>query len=105
MRLQEHGYFVQPESAEADIQELEDMASPVAAFVRDRCNVSQQLEINVDELFAAWGRWCDANGNQQGSKGIFGKHLKAAFPQVTTTQHMQSDGTRPRYYEGLDLER
>ena len=105
MRLQERGYFVQPESAKADIQELEDMASPVAAFVRDRCNVGPDLEVNVDDLFAAWGRWCDANGNQQGSKGIFGKHLKAAFPQVTTTQHMQSDGTRPRFYEGLDLDR
>jgi putative DNA primase/helicase len=105
VRLQERGHFTQPESAKDTTRELEDLASPVSAFVRDRCNVSPALEVNVDDLFREWGRWCDANGHQQGSKTIFGRNLKAAFPRVKVAQHKQSDGTRPRYYEGLDLER
>jgi putative DNA primase/helicase len=105
MRLQERGYFTQPASAKEAIRELEDLASPVSAFVRDRCTVGPGLEVNVDELFTGWGEWCESNGNQQGSKGIFGKNLKAAFPHVKVTQHKQSDGKRPRHYEGLDLER
>ena len=104
-RLNERGYFEPPESGKDAVQQLEDLSSPVSAFVRDRCNIGHALGVNVDELFAAWGRWCDGNGNQQGSKGIFGKNLKAAFPQVTIAQHKQSDGTRPRYYTGINLDR
>jgi putative DNA primase/helicase len=81
------------------------MASPVSAFIRDRCNLRPDLEVNVDDLFREWGQWCSSNGHQQGSKGVFGKHLRAAFPQIAVTQHVQSDGTRPRYYIGIDLNR
>jgi hypothetical protein len=42
-RLTERGYFVQPASARQAAEELSDLASPVGAFVRERCIVAQSL--------------------------------------------------------------
>src|SRR5262249_3372811 len=41
-RLRERGRFVQPESAAQAIQDLEDLSSPVTAFVRERCRVGPE---------------------------------------------------------------
>ena len=38
-RLAARGYFVQPASAKQAVEELSDLASPVGAFVRERCMV------------------------------------------------------------------
>jgi putative DNA primase/helicase len=42
---------------------LQDLASPVAAFVRDRCERGPKLEVPVNELYTAWRSWTDDNGH------------------------------------------
>ena len=53
-RLYERGHFIQPKSATDEIHELEDLGSPVGAFVRDRCDVGPISEVSVDELYREW---------------------------------------------------
>ena len=42
-RLNARGYFVNPESGADAIQQMEDLSSPISAFIRDRCVVGGRL--------------------------------------------------------------
>jgi len=48
-----HGSFTEPASSADAIAALQDLVSPVAAFVRERCNRGAGREIGVAELYAA----------------------------------------------------
>ena len=56
------GAFVQPESAREMIDDLEDLGSPVSAFVHDRCCVGPGYRVAVGDLYAEWKAWCTAEG-------------------------------------------
>ena len=102
-RLRERGHYTQPASGRDAVQELEDLASPVKAFVRDRCNVGPSLSVERGALFTAWAVWCEANNYKVGGAATFGKNLRAAVRELKTSQP-RGDGERHRYYEGIDLE-
>jgi putative DNA primase/helicase len=84
-RLNERGYFAMPSSSEEAIRQLEDLSSPVGAFVRDRCTVGPEHEVLVDGLYTAWRSWCSEQGRDRpGIKATFGRDLRAAVPGITT---------------------
>jgi putative DNA primase/helicase len=58
-RLHERGHFVVPTSVKDVVQEIEDLSSPVSAFVRDECVVGPGHRVVVDVLYDAWRRWCE----------------------------------------------
>jgi len=72
VRLQRRGHFVQPESANAVIGELHDLGSPISQFIRDRCLIGKQFSGPIDELYAAWRKWCESQGATAGTKPTFG---------------------------------
>jgi putative DNA primase/helicase len=97
-RLRKHGHFTQPESAADLVEEMRELSSPVAAFVRERCKLGPTFEIAPDPLFNAWKSWAVLQALEKpGSKQTFGKRLRAAAPAVTIVQH-------PRRYQGIDLD-
>lgn len=51
--LQERGHFVQPESGRKLVADMEDLGSPVTAFLRECCAVGPQETVPVQELFTA----------------------------------------------------
>ena len=99
IRLRERGHFLQPASSDEAVQVVEDLASPISAFVRDRCTVEAGKEVSCDALFIAWQAWCEAQGRKPSGKSSFGRDLKAALPGIRIMQHQ-----RVRFYEGLHLE-
>lgn len=102
-RLQERGHFVQPDSALELLGELNDLSSPISAFVRDRCVVGPAYRTPVDDLFAAWRTWCEANGRKEaGTIQTFGRDLLAALPQIRRVRPQVGD-ERYRGYEGIGL--
>jgi P4 family phage/plasmid primase-like protien len=52
-RLHERGHFVVPTSVRDVVQEIEDLSSPVSAFVRDECVVGPGHRVVVDVLYDA----------------------------------------------------
>jgi len=99
-RLRPRGHFVQPESVLDAVRELEDLSSPVLAFVRDRCVVAPGRRIWVDNLYAAWNAWCEQDGRSSvTNKQTFGRDLAAAVPGIT---RRRGSGDVP-FYEGIDL--
>jgi putative DNA primase/helicase len=101
--LAAQGAFTEPASTADAVIALQDLASPVAAFVRDRCTVGGDREVLVDELYTAWRTWCDDNGRSRpGSKQTFGRDLRAVVPGLRVVRSRDGE-TRERWYYGVAL--
>ncbi len=102
-RLRDRGYFVQPSAAEEAVRELEDLGSPIAAFVRERCETGLGHEVECQRLYYAWKTWCEEYGRDHVcTLHTFGRDLRAAVPMLRTTQHRGQDA-RKRFYLGIRL--
>jgi putative DNA primase/helicase len=102
VRLAKQGRFTRPPGADEAIVALKDLASPVAAFVRDRCDRDPKLEIAVDDLYTAWRSWAEDNGHAKSTKQVFGRDLRAAIPGLRVAR--PRDGAeRERVYKGVGL--
>jgi putative DNA primase/helicase len=100
-RLRGRGYFVQPKSGEKLIDELEDLASPIGAFLRECCEVGPGYEVFVRDLFDRWKRWCEEKGRKDpGAEQTFGRDLRAALPAIDTRQQ-RTGGEVARKYVGV----
>lgn len=104
-RLRDRGYLLQPESGRDALRDLDDMTSPITAFVRDVCIVQPGFSVAVDDLFDAWKEWCKANGREHaGTAATFGKNLRAKFSKLKRTQpRISPNGGRLSAYEGIGL--
>jgi putative DNA primase/helicase len=97
-RLRERGHFIIPESSLAAIRTLEDLASPISAFLRDWCVDGPDERADVKVLYDAWYYWCEQHGHKPGSDHVFGRNLHAALP------HIRPRGRSPeRFYQGVGL--
>ncbi|MGI8514507.1 MAG: phage/plasmid primase, P4 family [Acidimicrobiia bacterium] len=101
-RLEARGYFIQPASSMAVIREMADLASPVGAFLRDRCIVGAGYQITVDDFWKAWKSWCEDYGRRPGTRQVLGRDLRAQIPEIEVTQSREGK-TRIRMYEGVRL--
>jgi putative DNA primase/helicase len=100
-RLTERGYFVNPESGSDAIQQLEDLSSPISAFVRDVCVIGR-YQVDADQLWTGWKTWCESDNRHPGTKAVFGRDLKAAVPSLKRSRPRTGD-TRDYAYEGIGL--
>jgi putative DNA primase/helicase len=103
-RLHERGHFNQPSSARKLIRELDDLSSPIAAFLREHCILAPGCEEAIDAIYEQWKTWCDDKGRQPGTEQSFGRDLWAALPSLDTRQCRTEHG-RIRFYVGLRLRR
>jgi putative DNA primase/helicase len=102
-RLVARGYFVQPTAATDLIQDLADLASPEATFLREWTRREPGATVSQKELFAAWQTWATENGRDHaGTVQTFGRNVRAVLPWVTTRQ-LGPRGEQERYWEGLRL--
>ncbi|MCC7293573.1 MAG: hypothetical protein IT449_16070 [Phycisphaerales bacterium] len=102
-RLNERGHFVQPESSAEALQELEDLSSPIRAFVRQRCEIGPGLQVEVESLYGAWQDYCGNTGRDRtGTIQSFGRDLRAAYPSLRVA-YPRVGTARVRYYEGIAL--
>jgi putative DNA primase/helicase len=102
-RLRERGRFLQPASGAEMVEEMEDLSSPIGAFLKDRCEVKPGAEVRAEDLFEAWRWWCESTGRKYtGTAQEFGRDLRAVMPNLTTKQHRGDQG-RKRFYQGIAL--
>ena len=102
VRLERRGHFQQPESAKEAVEQLEDLASPVGAFVRECCDIGAAYSVASDSLFVAWKIWCAEQGRDHpGTKQSFGRDLKAAHPGLKVTQPREDGQQQRRHYQGV----
>lgn len=99
-RLTSQGALTEPASSADAIVALQDLVSPVSAFVRDCC--SRSGEIAVKELFDAWKTWCEENGHKAGSAQTLGRDLRAVIPALRQARPRDGE-SRERRYIGISL--
>jgi putative DNA primase/helicase len=103
-RLQARGYFMQPVSSTDAIRDLEDLSSPIGAFVRDCCDIGPGLAVACDRLYERWRCWCGEQGRDYpGTVQSFGRDLRAAVAGLKTVRPRLEDGGRERRYVGVAL--
>jgi putative DNA primase/helicase len=100
-RLRELGAFVQPQTGQELIEHLEELSSPVTAYVRDRCNTDKPgLEVECKVLFDDWCEWCKSvRRKEPGTAQSFAKDLRAACPLVCTYRTTR-EGKDMRLFRG-----
>jgi P4 family phage/plasmid primase-like protien len=101
-RLHGRGRFVQPESSREAIEQLQDLNSPVTAFVEQCCHVRPGLDVKKDDLYRAYRRFAQDDGLHPDPFEVFSKNLYAAFPGVTRKRPRDS-GTRVQVFSGIAL--
>lgn len=99
LALQERGRFCNPSSTALLVEELDDLASPVHAFVKECCTTERKDKCYTHVLYHAWKAWCIEQGRQPGIKDIFVKNLRAAVPTLKNPKRKE----KKRYYSGIDL--
>jgi putative DNA primase/helicase len=102
-RLTEQTYFTRPANVDDTIRTLEDLASPVGAFVRDCCETGPDKSVQIDELYRAYRWWSEANGHPRSPKQVFGRDLRAVLGGRLKVTQPGSGDNRQRAYEGIDL--
>jgi putative DNA primase/helicase len=93
--------FTVPKSSLGAITQLQDLVSPMSAFVRDRCDQGSDCAVRIDTLYEAYRDWCRDEGRYPLNKLMFGRDLHAVLPRLRTTQP-RSDNQR-RWYAGIQL--
>lgn len=102
-RLTVRGAFEQPDSASEAITELENLSSPVMAFVRAMCIIRPGLTVSKDTLYQEFTRWSKANGEAHiATKPTFSRNLWSALPFIGDTR-IGSRGEQEPYYRGIGL--
>ncbi len=103
-RLQQRGHFVPPKSSQAAMDELEELGSPIGAFLRECCSIGPGLGVACDELYQEWCNWCHRQGRDRpGIVQTFGRDLGAALAGLTITQPRDASGKQRRFYNGVGL--
>lgn len=101
-RYRDRGRFIQPEASREIIGEMEELSSPVLAFVRDRLDVSPGFACPVADVFQEWKSWCESKGRKPSSQQTFGRDLRAAVPSLRMSQP-RIDGRQTRTYETVRI--
>jgi len=101
-RLTAQDRFTRPAATDEAITALQDLASPVAAFVRDQCVTGPTLEVPIDVIYGAWKAWAEDHGNRGGTAQTFGRNLRAVLPGLQVVQPRDGEH-RARVYRGVGL--
>ena len=99
-RLDRSGKFVEPAASKDATRTMEDLTSPVAAFIRDRCVLGPDYKIPVIDLFKVWKDWCETTETRPGTAIVFGRNLSAAHPAIHRVRR-RAGGKRLYEYEGI----
>lgn len=100
-RLKERRRFVQPKASRELIDEMEELASPISAFLRDCCELTPYGEEEVQTIYRAWCAWCGNRGvSHPGDSPTFGRNLRSIMPDLQTAQ-ARRHGAVVRIFKGL----
>ena len=101
-RLRQRGYFEQPESGEQLREQLDELSSPISAFVKERCLVGPEYTVAVDDLYAAWREWCETVGREPSTIQMLGRDISALIPSMQV-RNLRMGAHRLRKYDGIGL--
>ena len=86
-RLRKRGHFLQPAASAEAVQEIEDLGSPISAFLRTECEIGPEHVCVKAHLYERWREWCQEHGYPRPSnESHFGRDLRAALPTLRVSR-------------------
>lgn len=84
-KLAKKGKFTQPESGKNRIEVLQELCSPVVAFINEKYKITgnEEDKIEADDMHAKWRVWCEKTGHHASSVHKFYKDLIDVYPSIT----------------------
>ncbi len=101
-RLRERGRFAPPDYSRDMIDQLTELGSPIACFVRDECRIGFDEVVAKDGLYMVYQAWCKRTGHSACGREVFARDLIAAYPHVREFRPRDGD-TRRNCYKGISL--
>lgn len=99
-RLHARGCFVEPASSSGLKLAIEESASPLGQFIRERCEIGKDRRVPVDRLYDEFSAWCLSRGHPAPtSKPAFGRELNGLVTSLQTRRGTDDS----RFYEGIGL--
>lgn len=100
--------FVEPESSRLHRECMQQLSSPIKAFVNDVCHVGDEARVSKDVLYAAYKAWCERTGHYAKSLATLAAELYAleldALPDGEIGECRPSiDGKRVNAFSGICL--
>jgi P4 family phage/plasmid primase-like protien len=107
-QLRLDGAIVSPASAAELVADVENLGSPIKAFISERCEIGQSdYEVTKDALWHAYTQWHREEGiaGHPLSKEMFSRNLKTAFPGQVRDHRpsANTDEKRARRWRGVRL--
>lgn len=103
-RLEERGYFVQPESAEGIVELQREEGAPHQAFVEQVCVTGPKHWVKKEDLFHLWNHWCGQNNiNATGTSAAFATELYSAVPGIGRTRK-RVNGKLEHVFTGITVQ-
>ena len=99
-RLMERGHFDPPKTESALL--LEELASPVTAFVEECCELDPLAQTITTTLYQAYRIWCEKHGRIAGNDASFGADLNALY-QGEVVKKSHKGPPFYRTYDGIRL--
>jgi putative DNA primase/helicase len=96
-RLQERGHFVQPDAVKDMVQDLANIANPLAIFIDDACELHSEKSTTIGELHRQYVDWCRDRAMKPDYITIFSRNLRAAHPEF----HFDKPHNQPRRICGI----
>lgn len=102
-RLRRRGRFLQPRAGLDELRVMEDLASPIGAFLRDACVIEPGATVPIAKLYSMWKEWCTEHGRgRPGTEQTFGRDMRAAVPGLGENRP-RVNGVRVRMYSGIRI--
>lgn len=102
-RLRARGKFIIPDSSAGAVAELEELGSPITAWLEDCCVMAEGRQTSIRDLYSSWAAWCDESGRvRPGDVQTFARDMRASLPGIELIRP-RVGGKRERLYDGIDL--
>lgn len=101
-RIAERGAFTDSAAGADAARTMRDLASPISAFVQERCEIGHHVT-PIDDVWVAWKEWAEDAGVGKSTKQWLGRSLRASVPRVRTAQPRNEEGRQYRAFTGIRL--
>lgn len=102
-RLARTGRFTETETARDAAQQMRELASPIAAFLDDTCDLGPEFLETKDALYYEYRLWADRQNMRAVNKSVFMRNLNATADVQPT--RLRDGDTRTHAVRGVRLRR
>lgn len=102
-RLRERGRFHVPYTGQEMSRELEELGSPMLAFLREECRIGAEESVGKDAFFSRYRGWCERAHQPSYADAVIAKALLSACPEVRSVRPYDARGERYRAFMGVGL--